>query len=125
MYCKQLNDKSKILKDLSRQVKIKNAENKELDHQLRELQVSVAERAQIEALAGQDCISTNLVFDIRYIVWIGVPPSVTNREQLMQEIVTRRKLVDTIKAQDEEYSILKAEMERLRMKTFPALVQVD
>ena len=59
------------------------------------------ERAQIEALAGQDCISTNLVFDIRYAVWIGVLPSVTNREQLMQEIVTCRKLVDTIKAQDE------------------------
>ena len=43
----------------------------------------------------------------------------------MQQIVTRRQLVETIKAQDEEYSILKVEMERLRMKTFPALVQVD
>lgn len=43
----------------------------------------------------------------------------------MQEIVTRRKLVDTIKLQDEEYSVLKMEVEKLRMKTFPALVQVD
>lgn len=43
----------------------------------------------------------------------------------MKEIVARRKLVDTIKSQDDEYSILKVEVERLRMKTFPALVQVD
>ena len=43
----------------------------------------------------------------------------------MQEIVARRKLVDTIKLQDEEYSVLKMEVEKLRMKTFPALVQVD
>lgn len=54
-----------------------------------------------------------------------VAPSEANREQRMREIVLRRKLVDTIKAQDEEYSILKMEVERLRMKTFPALVQVD
>ena len=52
-------------------------------------------------------------------------PSEANRERRMQEIVLRRQLVETIKAQDEEYSILKVEMERLRMKTFPALVQVD
>lgn len=43
----------------------------------------------------------------------------------MKEIVVRRKLVETIKAQDEEFSLLKLEVERLRMKTFPALVQVD
>lgn len=57
--------------------------------------------------------------------FIDVAPSEKNRERRMQEIVTRRQLVETIKAQDEEYSILKVEMERLRMKTFPALVQVD
>lgn len=52
-------------------------------------------------------------------------PSEAGREQRMKEIVTRRQLVETIKAQDEEYTALKAEIERLRMKTFPALVQVD
>ena len=43
----------------------------------------------------------------------------------MKEILLRRHLVDTIKSQDEEYSVLKMEVERLRMKTFPALVQVE
>lgn len=56
---------------------------------------------------------------------LDVAPSEANREQRMREIVMRRKLVETVKSQDEEYSILKSEMERLRMKTFPALVQVD
>ena len=54
-----------------------------------------------------------------------VAPSEANRDQRMKEILMRKKLVDTIKSQDEEYSILKMEVERLRMKTFPALVQVD
>ncbi len=50
---KSMREKSKALKDLSKQVKGKSDENRELDRKLRELQVSVAERAQIERLAGQ------------------------------------------------------------------------
>lgn len=48
-----LHEKSKALKDISKQVKAKITENKELDKKLRELQVSVAERDQIEKLAGK------------------------------------------------------------------------
>ena len=43
----------------------------------------------------------------------------------MKDIITRRKLVDLAKAQAQEIAILRAEVERLRMRTFPALVQVD
>lgn len=43
----------------------------------------------------------------------------------MQDIITRRKLVDLAKAQAQEIAILRAEVERLRMRTFPALVQID
>ena len=46
-------DKMKTLKDVSKQVKSKMAENKEIDKNLREIQVAVAERAQIEKLAGK------------------------------------------------------------------------
>ena len=45
-------EKNRALKAISKQVKTKSLENRELDRQLRELQVSVAERAQIEKLAG-------------------------------------------------------------------------
>lgn len=53
---KSLRENSAVLKDISRQVKAKNAENRELDLKLRELQVSVAERAQIEKLAGEESL---------------------------------------------------------------------
>lgn len=43
----------------------------------------------------------------------------------MRDIVARRKLVEEIKAQDAQYAELKVELERLRMKSFPALVQLD
>jgi len=43
----------------------------------------------------------------------------------MQDIVTRRRLVELVKSQAQEISVLQAEVEKLRMRTFPALVQVD
>ena len=43
----------------------------------------------------------------------------------MQDIITRRKLGDLAKAQAQEIAMLRAEVERLRMRTFPALVQVE
>lgn len=46
-------------------------------------------------------------------------------EKRYQEIVQRRKLVDLAKAQAQEVAVLRAEVERLRMRTFPALVQVE
>jgi hypothetical protein len=49
---KLVQERNKALKGISKQVKAKVSENKDLDRQLRELQVSVAERAQIERLAG-------------------------------------------------------------------------
>ena len=42
-----------------------------------------------------------------------------------RDIVQRRKLVDLAKAQAQEVAVLRAEVERLRMRTFPALVQVE
>lgn len=49
----------------------------------------------------------------------------TGTEKRYQEIVQRRKLVDLAKAQAQEVAVLRAEVERLRMRTFPALVQVE
>lgn len=55
----------------------------------------------------------------------GVPPSEANAEAKMHDIVLRRRLVETAKSQAQEVALLRAELERLRMRTFPALVQVD
>jgi len=43
----------------------------------------------------------------------------------MHDIVTRRRLVELVKSQAQEISVLQSEVERQRMRTFPALVQVD
>ena len=47
------------------------------------------------------------------------------REDKFQQIIQRRKLVDLAKAQAQEVAFLRSEVERLRMKTFPALVQIE
>lgn len=48
-----------------------------------------------------------------------------NSQRRLKNIVARRKLVDLARSQSQEVTILRAEVERLRMRTFPALVQVD
>lgn len=56
---------------------------------------------------------------------VGLLPSEANAEVNMKQIVTRRRFVELAKSQAEKIAVLRAEVERLRMKTFPALVQVD
>ena len=48
-----------------------------------------------------------------------------DHEEKYRDIVQRRKLVDLAKSQAQEVAVLRAEVERLRMRTFPALVQVE
>ncbi len=43
----------------------------------------------------------------------------------MREIVNRSRLVELAKAQAKEVGVLRKEVERLRMRTFPALVQLE
>lgn len=43
----------------------------------------------------------------------------------MRGVVQRSQLVALAKSQAQEIAVLRAELERLRMRTFPALVQVD
>lgn len=48
-----------------------------------------------------------------------------DREARYKALVQRRKMIDLAQAQTTEVSLLRAEVERLRMRTFAALVQVD
>ncbi|UJR35581.1 hypothetical protein I4U23_028334 [Adineta vaga] len=54
-----------------------------------------------------------------------VEQSKTDQQERMHQVVRRRRLVDLAKAQAQEVAYLRAEVERLRMKTFPALVQIE
>ncbi|KAK3771256.1 hypothetical protein RRG08_024335 [Elysia crispata] len=103
---KNVAQKTKTLKELNKGTKLRGVNNKKLDSQLQDLNVVVNERRHIENVNMEnrdDCGS----------------------ERKYQEIVQRRKLVDLAKAQAQEVAVLRAEVERLRMRTFPALVQVE
>lgn len=103
---KTLDERKKTLKDLERTIKQKENDNEQLLKELEDLNVSVHERHHIQQVNA----------DRR---------SDSGAEKRYQEIVQRRKLVDLAKAQAQEVAVLRAEVERLRMRTFPALVQVE
>lgn len=103
---KNVGEKSRMMTDLNNTMKQRSIQNEGLVKTLEELNVSVNERRHIDevnAEARED----------------------TGAERRYQEIVQRRKLVDLAKAQAQEVAVLRAEVERLRMRTFPALVQVE
>ncbi|XP_021355562.1 cilia- and flagella-associated protein 43-like isoform X2 [Mizuhopecten yessoensis] len=98
--------KKQQLRELGRSHKSKDDQNRYMDNDLTELHVTVNERRHI------DDVNADRRSDF-------------GRERRYQEIVQRRKLVDLAKAQAQEVAVLRAEVERLRMRTFPALVQVE
>lgn len=103
---RKVNDKKKIIKELKKKSKHQTTENNQLETEQTELNVSVNERKHIDEVNAERRMDTGA-------------------EKRYQEIVQRRKLVDLAKAQAQEVAVLRAEVERLRMRTFPALVQVE
>ncbi|XP_055758385.1 cilia- and flagella-associated protein 43 isoform X1 [Salvelinus fontinalis] len=96
----------KLIKQLNRQAAMKAAKNSALDEQLTNMQVTVAERRHIcEAIAMEENHESDA-------------------EERYQEIIQRKKLVDLARTQAEEVATLRAEVERMRMKSFPALAQL-
>lgn len=69
--------------------------------------------------------SYNILKILFYLSKIAGKTSETLRNERFQQIIQRRKLVDLAKAQAQEVAFLRSEVERLRMKTFPALVQIE
>ncbi|KAG2463071.1 CFA43 protein, partial [Polypterus senegalus] len=104
---KNVKNVKRIIKDIERQIKVKADDNTILDEELKEMIMVVAERQQIyDAVAVEDNIALN-------------------NKKRYQDIVQRKKLVDLAKTQAQEAAILKDKLEKLRMRTFPALVQLE
>uniref|UniRef100_A0A6I8PRJ3 Cilia- and flagella-associated protein 43 n=1 Tax=Ornithorhynchus anatinus TaxID=9258 RepID=A0A6I8PRJ3_ORNAN len=100
---KNVNARKKILKELGRNSTIKDIVNYNLSYDLQEELASVSERRLIYNTIGTELTSKKMSNE-RY-------------EAMLQQ----QKLISVAKEQAEQISILKAEVERLRMKTFPAL----
>jgi len=79
-----------------------NRENTRLDDLLANLHVSVSERRNIRDT--------------------HIQPDTT---KIMRDIARRRKLVEISRSQQNEIALLRNELERLRKKTFPALVKLN
>ena len=120
MHAKMMRHQQRTLKKLQNNATEKKEENQDLDKQLKDLQVSVIERQQIDDLAGK------LGFYISFATAntnTGISQAEAGAKERMHNIIIRKKLVQAAKAQAQEIAILRAEVERLRMRTFPALVQ--
>ena len=120
MHARMMRHQQRTLKKLQNSIAEKKEENQELDKQLKELQVSVIERQQIDELAGNLVLTFNTTL---LILDIGISQAEAGAKERMHNIIVRKKLVQAAKAQAQEIAILRAEVERLRMRTFPALVQ--
>nr|KAG5692265.1 hypothetical protein BaRGS_007173 [Batillaria attramentaria] len=104
---KNVAEKKRIMTELRNTMKHRATHNESLEGELKELNVAVNERRHIDDVNVERRQDT------------------AGAERRYQEIVQRRKLVDLAKAQAQEVAVLRAEVERLRMRTFPALVQVE
>ncbi|XP_066549202.1 cilia- and flagella-associated protein 43 isoform X2 [Amia ocellicauda] len=104
---KKVNKAKKSVQQLIRQTAQKAQDSATLDQQLQEMMISVAEKRHIcDAIAVEQ-------------------NQESSAEERYKDILQRKRLVDLAKAQAQEVAILRAEVERMRMKTFPALVQFE
>eukprot|EP00074_Homo_sapiens_P078203 XP_011538502.1 cilia- and flagella-associated protein 43 isoform X9 [Homo sapiens] len=106
MHKKNVENCKKLLKKLGKFSNQKDIANYALSCNLREELVAVSERKDICNAMGSKLTCEKIVKE-RY-------------ENMMQQ----QKLTNISKQQAEQISILQTEVERLRMKTFPALVQM-
>ncbi|XP_063784069.1 cilia- and flagella-associated protein 43 isoform X2 [Pseudophryne corroboree] len=97
----------KMIKDLGSQINSKKEANTQLDNELQDTLVSFSERKHIYNAVGRE------------------QSFAKNARDRYMDIVQRRKLVDLAKAQVQEITVLRMELDRLRMKTFPALVHME
>jgi regulator of replication initiation timing len=103
---RMVKEKKRTVKQIKRSIEEMMEKNDALMKELESLNVAVNERRHIHDISGEK-------------------KSDLDRKEHYREIVQRRRLVDLAKAQSQEVAILRAEVERLRMRTFAALVQVE
>ncbi|XP_058242612.1 cilia- and flagella-associated protein 43-like isoform X2 [Hemibagrus wyckioides] len=99
---KNVKNCKRMIKELNKQIEEKKEINAALELQLKNMQVTVAERRNIyEARAWEEIQERKA-------------------KQRCRNVLQRRKLVDLAKAQDMEIAALSTELKSVRMKTFPA-----
>ena len=93
------------LSELNREITKRRDNNDGLEGDLQEAAVAEAERSRLVERERPD------------------PQELMKKR--VRGVMLRRRRLDMVKAQTREISALRSELERLRLKTFPALLQVD
>ncbi|XP_053245250.1 cilia- and flagella-associated protein 43 [Podarcis raffonei] len=96
-----------VMKELEKQISVKDVANRKLSKELQEMLVIVSERRHINEATDSELLNQRV------------------SKEHYEDIVQRQQLVDLAKAQAQELSVLQAEVERLRMRTFPAFFDVQ
>ncbi|XP_056147897.1 cilia- and flagella-associated protein 43 [Lampris incognitus] len=107
IHLKNVQQRKKMIKQLNRQEAVKAEKIAILDQRIADKQVTVAEKKQI------------------YKATAAEKNQEAKAKQRYREILQKKKLVDQARAQAEDLALLRAEVERWRMKTFPALYQLN
>ncbi|OAF66712.1 hypothetical protein A3Q56_05568, partial [Intoshia linei] len=102
---KRLKEFEKSNSILKKQILTKQEQNYAIKLQIEDINVSVLDRHYIDDMIDKNAKERAL--------------------KNYKKIIRRRHLIEIAKSQAQEISILRAEVERLRMRTFPALVQFD
>jgi len=101
----KLKEKKKMLKKhKSRSAEMTKA-NRELTKQIAKLESDVSSKQEIVNIRGTISVKDEKKLSV---------------QKKMDAVVTRRKLVDLVKAQSEEIEFLRNELDRLRRRTFPS-----
>ncbi|XP_041921632.1 cilia- and flagella-associated protein 43 isoform X2 [Alosa sapidissima] len=104
-HLKNVQNCKRLIKQLEKQTSAMVDKNAALDTQLASMQITVAERRTIYHTIAME------------------ENQEAEAEQRYQEILERKRLVELAKEQAQDVAVLRAEVERMRMKTFPALGQ--
>ncbi|XP_013915005.1 PREDICTED: cilia- and flagella-associated protein 43 [Thamnophis sirtalis] len=104
---KNIEQKEKIIKELEKQIHLKEVSNQKFSKKLQEMLVIVSERRHIYEATDSELLNQTIA------------------KEHYEDILQRQQLVDLAKAQAQELAVLQAEVERLRMRTFPAFFDVQ
>ncbi|KAI6661537.1 Cilia- and flagella-associated protein 43 [Oopsacas minuta] len=93
------------LSQLNKEISKRRDDNESLEGDMQEAAVAEAERSRLVERERPD------------------PQELSNKR--VRGVMLRRRMLDMVKAQAREISALQSELERLRLKTFPALLQLS
>ena len=100
----KIKDRKKQFKKYENRLEEIEKSNVDLIEEIKKLENDVLSKQEIVSIRGK----TSIFDEKKQLI------------QKMDSVVTRRKLIDLVKAQSEEIEFLRNELDRLRRRTFPS-----